>query len=373
LNPAQKPSFRLCATAALVAVVLCRSGAGPEPDDRAAANTGDRVLFVSSLDPAAHRDRIQRLREALDQAGAETRHVTVIHRRISEDREERVAVLRAMLLEDPSRTPAVVVPSLLLAQDVRRAHATVPIVFDAAGDPVRVCLVDHLARPATATTGYTSWLHAEPKMMEALLDTFETLRHVIVLVDGQELHANACVQPTTATPAVADAAECTASADVDLQAAERKVVGVDELMGLAHERGVGVSFVRLCSIDDVDLIDEALRKHPSAGIVVPWHQLFATSRRELAVHLSTTRAPTVYPRKSFLDAGGALALSPMIEAARGTTAAAIVVQILQGRPPATIPVQMPRGFELSIDVAAVERTGLRPSLMSLRRADEIRQ
>jgi ABC-type uncharacterized transport system substrate-binding protein len=49
----------------------------------------------------------------------------------------------------------------------------------------------------------------------------------------------------------------------------------------------------------------------------------------------------------------------------------MLIQVLDGRSPATLPVQMPRGFRLTVNAVAAADMQLRPSLGLLRRADDV--
>jgi ABC-type uncharacterized transport system substrate-binding protein len=48
-----------------------------------------------------------------------------------------------------------------------------------------------------------------------------------------------------------------------------------------------------------------------------------------------------------------------------------LMQVLDGRSPATLPVQDPRGFQLTLNARAAAQQGLQPSLPLLHRVDRI--
>jgi len=85
----------------------------------------------------------------------------------------QLAALKLDLIFTGNDTAAVV---------LRRATATTPIVFAAAGDPVGIGLVDSLARPGGNATGLASFTDAIiGKQLELLTDAFPHVRRVAVL------------------------------------------------------------------------------------------------------------------------------------------------------------------------------------------------
>jgi len=149
------------------------------------------------------------------------------------------------------------------------------------------------------------------------------------------------------------------------------LVEFDDLQDVASQRGISYSFVLLCSSSDFVLLENVVRQRKHQGIIVPHQGLFVDARQELVTLLNAFKVPAIYPRRYFMDAGAAVVLTPAI-GAESPRAAQVLVQILNGRDPATIPVQTPVGFKLIVNLEASLRTvGSPPSLLALRRADEI--
>jgi ABC-type uncharacterized transport system substrate-binding protein len=104
---------------------------------------------------------------------------------------------------------------------------------------------------------------------------------------------------------------------------------------------------------------------------VPWQSLFDGNLQALADGITATRSPAVFARHQFSRAGGLMSLEPILDREPYRASVLALLQVLGGQAPATLPVQSPRGFSIVVNAATAQRTGARPSLFVLRRADEI--
>src|SRR5262249_30517047 len=110
------------------------------------------VGFLDSRSPEALTDRLRGFRQGLKEAGyVEGDNVTIFYRG-AENQLDRLPLLAAELVR---RQVAVIAPTggtaVVLA--AKAATTTIPIVFLAAEDPVRLGLVASLARPGGNLTG----------------------------------------------------------------------------------------------------------------------------------------------------------------------------------------------------------------------------
>lgn len=349
----------------LAAGLLQACGAGPAEAGRL------RIAFLSPVERAADQESLDHLRQALARFGHDLNRLEIDHQRIPTDKVAQDATV-AGLLRAPVRPYAVVLATTMnIAQAAKAAATRVPIVFDGAADPIRFCLVQTMTRPGGNATGYTSALPAEPKMLEALADAFPQVRHAIVLMDRREPDAIDCPGGGVPGGTAPDPAHCPPGA-VDAQDERSTLVPTEALKRVARRRDIGLSFLHLCSARDFGLIGQQVRARPGAAIVVPLHYLFYAEAKALTQAVADLRVPAIYPRRFFLDLGGAVALSPIRKTGADRPAFQIVARVLRGHDPARIPVELPLGFELAIDIGAAQRSGLRPSVLALRRAQEIR-
>ena len=98
--------------------------------------------------------------------------------------------------------------------------------------------------------------------------------------------------------------------------------------------------------------------------------MFLAHRKNLVELASRLRLPAVYASNGFAQAGGLIAdVRDNPETYR--RAASFVVRILKGASPATLPVEQPTRFELTVNLAAARTLGLTIPQSLLVRADQV--
>jgi putative ABC transport system substrate-binding protein len=292
--------------------------------------------------------------------------ITVDMRDVETGAEAR-AVVRALLNGDTKRYRAIFSPSQTFARAAQLERPDLPIVFDGVDDPVAICLVDSLRRPGRNATGYMHYLtDDEPKMLELLRDGFPSLKGVHFLLSGDNLGPLDCEpsDPVWATPKP----PCLAgSREVDEYT--RRRVRADLIAAHGVSLGLKVNFVVLCDSNDFKLLPQFFGPGGDFGIVVPWHSLFDEHAEQLADVIAKTRRPAVFPRHRFAHSGGLMSIEPTLD--KEEASVLTMLRVLGGRSPAELPVQMPRGFSIVVNASSAVAQGITPSLMLLRRADEI--
>jgi putative tryptophan/tyrosine transport system substrate-binding protein len=217
------------------------------------------------------------------------------------------------------------------------ATTTIPVVFVAAGHPVRAGLVADLKRPEANVTGVIVTSGVE--LAAAKLDLLEGLvpglsRFAVLGNPGNPAHE-------------------VAMHDVCEAAAAR---GIEARPMTATKRG--------------DLEEAFARMARARAAVVLSDVVFATEAWRIAALASAARLPVVYEAKSFVEAGGLMALHPDGGAVIQRTVA-IVQRILRGEKPATVPVEQLTRLELTINRQAAQTLGLVLPLSLLARADAV--
>jgi putative ABC transport system substrate-binding protein len=292
-------------------------------------------LLVPGLPPGCGRDSrppvFVALRDGLRELGyVEMQNYVLVPRCAVREGEEMLRAARDLVGEN---VDVVLVGSNELAEALKNATTTVPVVFIAVTDPEKVGLVASLARPGGNLTGF-SHLTGEltGKRLELLRDTVPRLRRVAALVTEkhQELEREAARLGLQIQPFIA-----------------------------RQPDEIGTAFAA------------ARAARPEALLVHP-HPMFWLERRRIAQLASEIGLPAIYENADFVDAGGLMAYgASLVDMAR--RAAGYIDRILRGARPADLPVEQPTKFELVINLKTAKALGLTIPRSVLVRADELIQ
>ena len=291
------------------------------------ARAQSALPVVGLLDPttpdAATADRLRAFRQGLKDAGFVEGENLAIEYRWAESRVDRLSVLAAELVR---RQVAVIVAigGSSPAFAAKAETGTIPIVFTAAQDPVKLGLVASLAKPGGNLTGVL--LPADPtvRRLDLLRELVPAAARISVLLDP------------------ANAIE-TASIVKDLQAAA------------ARTRGLQIKFLNASTGREIDETFASFgREPPDAFLVGP----FSTDRRvQLALLTVLHRIPAAYPWRDFVEAGGLMSYGPSLRDAY-RQAGILVGRILKGAKPADLPVVRSSKYELVINASTARMLDL---------------
>src|SRR6476620_8623676 len=267
--------------------------------------------------------RLRAFRQALRDAGFLEGENVAIEYRWADGRVDRLSVVAAEFVR---RQVAVIVAigGSTPAFSAKAETSTIPIVFTAAQDPVKLGLVASLARPGGNLTG-------------VFLPPEATVRRLSLLRDL----ANAM--------------------DVGAIMKEMETAA-------ARTSGLQIKIVNASTPREIDAAFEGLgRERPDALLLGP----FSTDRRvQLAILAAFHKIPTAYPWRDFVDAGGLMSYGASLRDAY-RQAGVYVGRILKGTKPAELPVLQSTKYELVINASTARMLGLSvpPGLRSL--ADEV--
>jgi putative ABC transport system substrate-binding protein len=129
--------------------------------------------------------RVTGFRQGLKEAGfVEGQNLTVEYR-WAEQHHDRLPTMAADLVRH--QVAVIVAPSASASLAAKAATTTLPIVFETAGDPVKLGLVGSLSRPGGNLTGVSSLGEEEaPKRLELLHELLPTARVMALLVNPVE-------------------------------------------------------------------------------------------------------------------------------------------------------------------------------------------
>lgn len=337
MNPQRRLTTSLALpvlSAMLVTALLCAA-----PPTRAQAQPAQGVPRIGVLDPASTETsavRMAALRAGLKRHGLEEGRHYVIEYRSAEVRLERLPALAAELVKLPVRvivarnTPGVVA--------ARAATTRIPIVMADIGDPVGMGLVQSLARPGGNVTGLTNArIELVPKRVEHLHDAVPGLRRLAALANPDD---------------------------------QNMAVQISELRAAAGKRGIEVRvFEARSAAQMATALDEVVAWRAQAALPLA-NPVFTAGMRQLIDWAAQRRVPVMYYATADAAGGGLMAYDADLSD-HYQRVANYVAKLLAGADPATLPVERPTRFELTLNLKTAQALGLKLPQSLLARADRL--
>jgi putative ABC transport system substrate-binding protein len=281
------------------------------------------IGFLDSRSPDTIADRLRAFRLGLKDTGyVEGENVTIVHR-FAEDQVDRLPELAAELVR---RQVAVMIATGVGAFVAKAATATIPIVFVAAEDPVRLGLVANIARPGGNLTGiniFTGELTA--KRLELLREMVPGAARIAVLVNPAD------VAGTEATVRDATAA--------------------------ARAIGLQIQVVNANTGREIDSAFDTMTRDGYEALFVGASPYLSGRRVQLAQLAAFNRLPATYSNREYVEAGGLMSYGSNISDALRQVGV-YTGRILKGAKPADLPVVQASKFELAINAATARMLGL---------------
>ena len=297
-----------------------------------------RIGYLSALDPATESTRAETIRRGLRELGYEEGQNIAIEYRYTQGKVDRAPAL-ATELARLKVDVIVVAGGDRWIEAARNATKTIPIVMMGPGiDPVAAGHVESLARPGGNVTGITT-LTTElgGKRLELLKEAVPKLVRVGVLYDP--------VIPSN-------------------------VLEVKEVLPVARALGLTIRSWEVRASGDFDTVFAALKKERPDGLYVAQGPLMNTNQKRIVGLALTSRLPSVYIRREFVEAGGLMSYGVNI-ADSYRRVAYYVDKILKGAKPVDMPVEQPTKFELVINLKTAKQIGLTIPQSVLYKADKV--
>jgi putative ABC transport system substrate-binding protein len=239
-------------------------------------------------------------------------------------------------------------PDLIVASSpqpsraAKNATSTIPIVFIAVADPVRVGLVESLARPGGNVTGVATVVPGGfiAKSLEVFKQAVPKATRIAALLNPTNEVTNALF-PLEAPPA-------------------------------ARQLGVQLQVLEVRTPEEIErAIDTAVQQKADALWVVG-DPLFHNPVQRIPDLAARARLPAMYLVRDLVTAGGLMSYGPdFIELYR--RGAVYIDKILKGAKPADLPVEQPTKFQLVINLKTAKALGIAIPQSVLLRADEVIQ
>jgi putative tryptophan/tyrosine transport system substrate-binding protein len=231
----------------------------------AASDAGDRLS--GHRFGAVRRLSCHGFRQGLKEAGYVEGQNLTIEYRWAEDHLDRLPAMAADLVRHQVALLIVAI-SAAASLAAKAATTTLPIVFETAGDPVKLGLAGSLSRPGGNLTGVTQLgEEATPKRLELLHELLPTARVMALLVNPAE--------PLT-------------ESQVHVSLAAAKTLGVElDVLNASTERDLDAAFAKLAELR-------------AGGLTIAGASVFTSHIEQLAALTVRHRIPAVYQRREFL-------------------------------------------------------------------------
>jgi len=295
-----------------------------------------RLAYMGPGSPTATLGRREALLQALRDHGYVEGKNLVIDYRWAEGKPELLQEHAAQLV---SLKPDVIFtgsPQGTLA--MKKATATIPIVFVGIGDPVGFGVVASLASPGGNITGIANMTpELSSKRLELLKESAPKIRSVAVFWNSTS------------------------------QGHPRILKVLEEV---APALKLKLYPVAVRSAEDFDGAFQAVEKSRVDALMPLGDPLIAYQRKRIVEYAVKNRLPSVWASSEPVDAGGLMSYAPNL-ADHYRRAAVYIDKILKGTKPADLPVEQPMKFEFIINLKTAKQIGLTIPPNVLARADRV--
>jgi putative tryptophan/tyrosine transport system substrate-binding protein len=296
------------------------------------------IGFLDRRSPDALADRLRAFRQGLKDTGYVAGENVAIEYRWAENQVDRLPVLAAELARQPL---AVIVASggAAVALRVKAATTTIPIVFLAAEDPVRLGLVASLARPGGNATGI-NFLNQEvaSKRLRLLHELVPNAVRVALLVN----------------PANASGTE----------------TALRIVQEAAPTIGLQIQILKASTSREIDAAFATIERERPDALFVSGDAFFISRAVQFATLTARSRIPATYSLRDYVAVGGLMSYgTDFTEAFRQV--GVYTGKILKGARPTDLPVTQSTKFELVINLQTARSLGIEVPAGVLSIADEV--
>jgi putative ABC transport system substrate-binding protein len=298
-----------------------------------------RIPRIGLLIPASASSfpaRVEAFHRRLRELGYVEGKNIVIEYRYAERKLERLPDLAAELVRLKVDVIVASAPRAVFA--VKKASATIPIVFAAATDPVGIGLVSSLARPGGNITGLSSVSpDLDGKRLELLKEAFSNVARVAFLWVSDDIRGN---------------------------------LPLTEMEATAKALGLKLQSLPVRGVDDFESAFARAKREDAQALVTTPHSLIATQQRQELDLAAKNRLPAMYTDSEFVEAGGLMSYGPSYTDS-WRRAADFVDKILKGTKAGDIPVEQPTKFDFIINLKTAQQIGVTIPPSVLGRADKV--
>jgi putative ABC transport system substrate-binding protein len=295
------------------------------------------IGYLSSASSQGHASYLAGFHEGLREGGfIEGQNVTIEYRWANGQYQRLPEMAADLVRRHVALIAAGSTPAALAA---KAATTTIPIVFEMAGDPVRIGLVAGLDRPGGNVTGVANMnIQMTPKRLQLLHEVVPSAKVMALLVNP----ANSTVAETQ----------------------------LREAFSVAPILGVNLHVLHASTERDLDAVFANLIQSRAGGLVIAAEPLFSSLNKQFAELTVRHAVPAITGGRDFAAAGGLLSYGADTRQAY-RLAGIYTGQVLKGEKPANLPIQQSTKVELVINLKTAKVLGLDIPNTLIGRADEV--
>ncbi len=294
------------------------------------------IGYFSNRSTEAEKEYSAAFQEGLEKAGyGEGRNVR-IEFRFANGREDRLTAIAAELIDRQAAVLVATDPASALA--AKHATATIPIVFSAGSDPVKLGLVDSLNRPTGNATGvFVFVVELGPKRLQIIRELVPKTKLIAYIIN---------LDSQTGPPQL------------------------DVMRKAAAGMGQDILVLEASTEDGIEKAFASIVDHKADAIVYSANTFFQVMGDRLVALAAKHSIPAIYEWSDFVHSGGLISYSSDRSEA-GRQMGNYAGRILAGAKPADLPIIQSTKFNLAINLktARALRLTIPPSLIAT--ADEV--
>ena len=281
------------------------------------------IGFLRVGTPKGSKVQWDAFRQGVREAGYIEGQTVTIEYRWAEGHDDRLPVLAADLVR--RRINVIVAAGTPAALAAKGVTTTIPIVFETAGDPVKLGLVASLNRPGGNITGVTQ-LSSElvSKRLGLLHDLVPAATLIGLLVNPTD--------PRTETQ-------------------------MKDMQEAGHALGLQVHVLNASTESEITLAFATLSQLRIGALLVGTSDLFVERREQFVALAARQGLPVIYQYREYAAAGGLISYGASLTDSYRQVGI-YTGRILKGEKPADLPVMRPTKFELVINLISAKALGL---------------
>ena len=318
--------------------LLGGAAAGSPLPARAQQRTLPVIGFLNSASasPSSASNLLSPFRQGLEEGGYVEGRNLMIEYRCAGGRSDRLPELVADLVRH--EVALIIAGGFEAAMAAKAATQTIPLLFIAGFDPVKMGLVTSLSRPGGNATGVSVYtIELLPKRLELLLAVVPKVDTVALLV-----HPNP-------------------------YGSELEIEHIQEAL---RARDLRLVVLKANVESDLEAAFASAAQQGAGALTISADPFFMPRHAKIVTLAARYELPTVYPWRVYVEGGGLMSYGPPIAWAYHQVGL-YASRILKRAKPGDLPVQLPTKFEFVINLKTVKKLGLTLPETVLARADEV--